>query len=164
MDLEYVANTTVNNAGICWAACIASISNYRKSTSYTALSIYNALSLVYSGTPIGNSTWIERGYLYCNMSYTGAGTLDVDELYSALHADRPVIFRVYRTDTDGTLKGHAVVLKAISQNRYSSVYTFMDPNYDSDYYAIFNGTDCDPDDFVYINADNTYDQWIYSTY
>lgn len=164
IDVEHVANETVNGVGICWAACIAAISNYRNGTSYDALDIYDALDLVYSETPVGDSNWIRRGYSYCGMSHTNGETLEVDELYDALNSDRPVIFRVYRTDSTGNLKGHAVVLKAITQTRYDSIYTFMDPNYTNEYYAFFDDTVCDPADLVYINADHTYDQWLYYAY
>ena len=41
----------MNGVGLCWAAAVASVSNYRKDTSYDAMDIYNALDELYSGTP-----------------------------------------------------------------------------------------------------------------
>ena len=53
LQVARVANANVNGHGLCWAACVAAVSNYRMNTSYTALNIYNALDAIYSGTPVG---------------------------------------------------------------------------------------------------------------
>ena len=64
LNVPYVANSTINGEKICWAACIAAVSNFRMNTHYRALDIYNALNDSYLGTPEGNNLWYRRGFSY----------------------------------------------------------------------------------------------------
>lgn len=43
LDVKRVANTTVNGAGLCWAACVASKVNYQKEIDLCAMDVYNVL-------------------------------------------------------------------------------------------------------------------------
>lgn len=164
LAVPQVDNDTVNGVGLCWAAAVASVSNYRKDTSYDAMDIYNALDGLYSGTPAGNETWYSRAYSYCNMSYTYTDPMEFVDLYDALDSkDRPVIFRVRRSE-NGSYIGHAVVLRYLCGGNEYTTYGFVDPNKTNTVYVDFYSPTCDPAEFEYYNGSRTYPDWVASIY
>jgi hypothetical protein len=164
LAVPQVDNDSVNGNGLCWAAAVASVSNYRKNTSYEAMDIYDALNELYSGTPAGTPTWYSRAYSYCNMSYTYTNPMEFVDLYDALDTkDRPVIFRVRRTE-NGSYIGHAVVLRYLCGGNEYTTYGFVDPNKTNTVYVDFYSPTCDPDEFEYYNGSRTYPDWIASIY
>lgn len=164
LAVPQVDNDTVNGEGLCWAAAVASVSNYRKDTSYDAMDIYDALDELYSGTPAGTPTWYSRAYSYCNMSYTYTNPMEFVDLYDALDSkDRPVIFRVRRSE-NGSYIGHAVVLRYLCGGNEYTTYGFVDPNKTNTVYVDFYSPTCDPDEFEYYNGSRTYPDWIASIY
>ncbi len=167
LNVQRVENATAGGKGLCWAASIAAVSNYRKGTSYSALDIYNALKNAYGGTPIGDDTWYRRGFGYCNMSCVfSPNNMQFSSLYTALRThNRPVIFNVYRTNNNGEVEGgHAVVLKYLCGGNEYTTYGFADPNNSNTVYINFEDPNCDPDNFVYYNGHNTYTIWASSVY
>ena len=164
LAVPQVDNDSVNGNGLCWAAAVASGSNYRKGTSYEAMDIYDALDELYSGTPAGTPTWYSRAYSYCNMSYTYTNPMEFVDLYDALDTkDRPVIFRVRRSE-NGSYIGHAVVLRYLCGGNEYTTYGFVDPNKTNTVYVDFYSPTCDPDEFEYYNGSRTYPDWIASIY
>lgn len=160
-ELPYISNTTINNVGICWAACVASIANYRVGTNYTASSLYYALKEEYGGTPEGTNVWYSRGYNLCNMSATVTSTLQWQTLYSLLSSGKPIIFRM----TDGAFlfpTKHAIVLKMFSGGNDYTTYGFMDPNFSTMRTVYMTGS-LDPNDFVYASGSTDY-SWYGSVY
>ncbi len=162
--VPYVANsTTTQGVGLCWAACIASVSNYKNNTSYTAGNIYTALSDLYSWEPIGNPVWARRGYIYCGMSFTGTDGMEMEALYNQLNNNNPVITSFFRDTDDGEV-GHSVVCRYFSGGDNYATYGFMDPNFENTVYVRHYDSNCDPDTFVYENPQQTYDEWRWSWY
>ena len=125
LQVSRVANaSSPNGQGLCWAACVAAVSNYRMNTSYSALDIYNALDALYGGTPTGNNAWIALGYSYCGMICTYTSGMSFSDLYFQLSTvGRPAIFGVYRTGG-----AHSVVCKYLMGGDEYATYGFMDPN------------------------------------
>jgi len=149
---------------LCWAASVAAISNYRKGTSYDAMDIYDALDDNYLGTPEGTPTWYRRAFSYCNMSYTNSSPMGFFDLYDALdNLNRPVIFRVHRTESGQDI-GHAVVLRYLCGGNEYTTYGFVDPNKTNTVYVDFYSPTCDPDEFEYYNGSKTYPDWIGAIY
>lgn len=159
-SFPYVSSTIIKDVGICWAACVAAIANYRMGTNYTAESLYYALDDLYSGTPEGTKKWYERGYALSGMSATVTSSLQWQTLYSLLSSGKPVIFRM----TDGKLfpTKHAIVLKLFSGGNDYTTYGFMDPNYSSTRTVYMTGS-LDPDTFVYTSGSYEY-SWYGSVY
>ena len=70
LNVRHVNNATVNGAGLCWAACISAVSNYRMGTNYNAIGLYNELYELYNEVPCGTDLWYYRGYAHCRMICT----------------------------------------------------------------------------------------------
>lgn len=160
LTVPQVDNDTVDGVGLCWAAAVASVSNYRKGTSYDAMDIYDALEGLYSGTPAGIPTQYSRAYSYCNMFYTYTDPMEFVELYDALDSkNRPVIL-----SENGSYIGHAVVLRYLCGGNEYTTYGFVDPNKTNTVYVDFYSSTCEPDEFEYYNGSRTYPDWITSIY
>ena len=100
LPVSFVKNgSTILGDGLCWAACVAAVSNYTNGTSYTAIQIYNALDYLYSGVPIGTNEWITKAYDYCGMGCFCRGTLTFFDLYEILHDQgSPAILGFYSSN------------------------------------------------------------------
>jgi len=134
----------VDGAGLCWAACIAAVSNYRMSTSYDAMDIYDALDDLCSGTPEGTNTWYKRGYTYCGMTCTCTSGMSFTSLYTQLSSNhKPAIFGMYRSGA-----AHTIVCKYFEGGNEYATYGFMDPNKTNTVYIQFSDPNLDPDNFV----------------
>lgn len=161
LAVPYVANTAVGGVGICWAASIAAISNYRNGSTYSAVSLYNGLQFDYGGVPKGAEPWYSRGFSACNM---GAPVVTGSAFYSSarsiLPGGKPIMVCVTNMIT-----AHAVVLKYLQQTSNPpydiiTTYGFMDSNYSSTQYAaVHNGSA-----FVYAPGATTYNLWFESVY
>ena len=171
LSVPYVSNATTSTGdGLCWAACVAAVSNYIKGTSYTALNIYNALNNAYSGTPSGTNEWISRGYTYCGMTCYLRGTMSFFDLYSILHDQgKPAIWGVYPNSSSHD--GHAIVLKMLEGGDEYATFGFMDPNTSSTVYVKYDDSDCDMNYFEYVadydgdgDSDSTYSDYRYTRY
>ncbi len=160
LPVSYVSNDTVNGEGVCWAACIAAVSNYRMNTSYDAMDIYDALDDLYLGTPQGSNTWYKRGYRYCGMTCTCTSGMSYSSLYTQLSSNhKPAIFGMYRNGG-----AHAIVCKYFQGGNEYATYGFMDPNKTNTVYIQFSDPNLDPDNFVYTNGLQTYNEWRYTRY
>lgn len=172
-DVPYVSNYTLSNGkGLCWAACIAALSNFYKNTSYTALDIYNLCDTYYSETPVGTETWYSRAYPLLGLAVsinTTSPALTYNQIYGYLETYGPFHIDMQRTDETGALKGHAIILCGIQvfqdteydSSNYYSIYHFRDPNKESvitvvaDYETMLNGAL-----LSYYNTLERYDTWI----
>ena len=163
LAVPHVNNSSANNKGLCWAASVASISNYRKGTSYSAFSLYNALNNLYSGTPEGTTTWYQRAFNYCNMSScsTLAYGMPVSNLYTQLSNGNPVIFSL-----QGNNVYHAIVCKSIQGTSTTLKYGFMDPNISGTTYMNFSYDPYgSPLSLNYVSSGGTvYSVWRYARY
>lgn len=173
--VPFVTNgKAVTGVGMCFTACVASISNYRTGTSYTANSLYNKLWINYSGYgsgdyPVGTLLWINRAFVTCNLAYnyepnglTGVRISDI------LSTDRPIYMSMVGTDSEGERYGHAVVLHGIYVGA-RNYYLLMDPNVDDTEgkVVIVSVTDDalnNAGHFVYTTEAITYTNWRYSFY
>ena len=120
---------------LCWAACVASISNYRKGTNYTAIKLHDELWIKYSGYgsgdyPVGTPTWIKRAFATCGLDYIYEGRgLNGKEVSDALSGKRPIYMGLGFADPENSNTGHAVVLQGIYINYGGrNFYQIMDPN------------------------------------
>lgn len=169
LGVPYVANANspASGKGICWAACVAAIANYRVGKSHTALSLHNQLWSYYTGMdaknyPTGDETWIKRAFTYCGMSYTYIESgLRGSQISSALSNGRPIYMSVLNSDG-----GHAVVIKGIyvygNGNNY---YQIMDPNTSGTVtVTVSDNVLNDSSYFTCTLSTGTYSNWRYSYY
>lgn len=155
LDVDPLTSPNGTEEQLCWATCIAMVSNYRTGSSYDANDIYEALDNEYSGTPSGTNTWYERGFDYCGMSYEYDTSMNFTDLINALADERPVIFDIYPKWY--STSGHATVLSGINGSYTSAVYTFCDPTDGLVFIADII------DDFYY-DAGKVYTDWRVSRY
>jgi len=162
LKVTRVANASVNNIGICWAACIAAVSNYKKSTSYTALNVYNALDKTYDYTPYGDEPWYTRGFDSCGLPTPTVviGSLSYSSSRSVLSSDKPIIMSIANKTV-----GHDLVIKYLwmNDNGIDYIYTwgFMDPNISSTVYIdVYNKTSFS----LYVSDVHTLTSWHRSVY
>lgn len=174
-DVPYVANISVNGAGLCWAATVASMSNYYKNTSYSALDVYNICSNNYSGTPAGNDYWYNMAYSLLDMTISidssSSASLTYNQIYGNLVTYGPIQIGLRRTDSLGNTHGHAIVISGIqvfqdtayNPSNYYSIYYIRDSNNESEVcYIVDYDAMTDGDLFEYIPPYDTsrcYDTW-----
>lgn len=156
------------NVGLCWAAAVASIVNYRLGYSKDAVDVFWDVVDAYPtdeyGVPEGDRTWVGRALNYYGISYTTAeGGMTASSVRTALIACKPI----YCHFSSGS-SAHAVVLRKVQYDSDGDkYYEFMDPNQDS--YVYVNLTEdaaTDPSQFVYSDSKvrSTYSTWVYSRY
>ena len=136
----YVANDSYNNKGLCWAACVASVVNYRKgNVAETAYSIFmdcwETVDYSDDDIPDGSDSWViiafeENGIN--NITYE-ANSLPVDYIEVLLGTySKPIIITVYRYDElGGVAGGHAIVVYEFYNGGGYGYTKVMDPNYSS---------------------------------
>ncbi len=136
-DVPFVENYSDNVSGLCWAATVASMSNFYKNTNYSASDIYNICDEAYSGTPAGNDTWYPRAYGELGMTIdmnVSSPALTYSQIYGNLVTYGPIQIGLRRTTASGTYKYHALII--------SGIQVFQDTIYDpSNYYAIYHFRD-----------------------
>lgn len=163
VDVDYVANGTINGEGICWAACIAAVSNRRMGTSYTAETLYHAVAAAYPGygSPSGTTNWYTRAYSVCGMNAATTTNLTLGALQVIMGtSQKPVICRL---ESNNQKPNHAVVLEHINITTQRVIYRFMDPNYESPVYYYWDDSVCNPDEMIYDNTADEY-SWYASVY
>lgn len=152
LNIPFVSNTSINGRGICWAACIAAVANYRHNYHYTASGVYYSLQTQYSGNPEGSDLWFNRGFQ--NIILTNCvkitSNLYYYSLYPLLQSDKPVIFDVYNSNET---VGHSIVCRYAYKGTSSVMYGFMDPNFAGESgtyrYVTITGTNGNLSNFVY---------------
>ena len=126
-------NTVPNDGSLCWAACVASVTNYLRGTSLSTIDVYNDCVSNFGQIPSGTSTWYQRAFLIYNINTAVNGPMSYSNLYGQLMMNRPPIVNLARND--GT-SGHALVLSGMvvfyenTTGEYYGTYSFMDPNYE----------------------------------
>ncbi|MBQ8280841.1 MAG: hypothetical protein IJZ25_00360 [Lachnospiraceae bacterium] len=122
----------VTNAGLCWTAAGASIINYYKKTSLTALSVYNSLKSAWGVSSIsGNIANIQKMFNFYSMSPDRKdGKLVYNQILNTLNNGSPIFCAIH----NGTY-GHIVVLCGAFNISTSYGYIYMDPNV-SDCYVL----------------------------
>lgn len=127
LGVNLVSNDSVNGVGICWASCVASKVNYQKRKSLYAIDVYNKVDSLYSGTPIGNTTWITRAYSAYDVNITTENnSVGASKCYSQLSSGKPLHITITRNGG-----AHGVLIAGVYYLDVSSaggVYTLMDPN------------------------------------
>lgn len=174
-DVPIVSNDTYNGSGLCWAASVASMSNYYHNTSYTARDIYNLCEANYSGTPAGNNTWYNRAYSLLNMSVsinTSSPALTYNQIYGNLVTYGPIQIGLKRVDSDGVSHAHAIIISGIqvfqdtanNPSNYYAIYYIIDSNLDTEInYIVDYDAMCDGELFEYIPCyaeTRCYDTWV----
>lgn len=131
LSVPIVSNTTSPDTGkgLCWAASIAAIINYRCSdegANYSALGLYNLLKTAYpgSGYPYGSAQWEQRGFNIASLTYThvNAGTT-FSNVQNIIDQYRPIYCGLQRTGA-----AHAVVIVGYYIGYGYYAYRLMDPN------------------------------------
>ena len=141
----YVANDEYNNKGLCWAACVASVVNYRRgNVAETAYSIFmdcwETVDCSEDNIPDGADKWVKIAFEengISNITYE-ANSLPVDYIEVLLGTySKPIIITVYRYDELGRVEGgHAVVVYEFYNGGGYGYFKVMDPNYDRSYITI----------------------------
>lgn len=163
--LPYVANSTVDGVGICWAACIASRVNYEKGKSLTAKQVYNkcnnATSGRPSGTPEGTGTWIKFGYSLYGIDVTCVNSgKNLSQITSLLSQNTPISCAFSRSGG-----AHEVLLVGVYIDASTNVYTFRDPNETGTVsIKVSNAALTDSSKVTYSNSSHTYSSWYRSIY
>lgn len=163
LNVARVANGTVNGTGICWAASVAAVANYRNGTNYTAQDIYDAMDDMYLGTPAGNTTWYNRAFSYVGLHCSSeSGGVSYSAVNHELSDGNPAIFSVKSTASGVQ---HAIVCKSIKGYTNGLKYGFMDPNHSGTTYSALISDASNPDNFVYTSPGGTvYNSWLYFRY
>ncbi len=126
VDARYVANTSVNGAGLCRASCGASIINYKKGTNLDALTIYNRLATVYNDTPVGYHYWISKMWSQYGVTMTHKyHKLSYATINEQLLNQNPIYCAFYNANDN---YAHAVVLVGTFAQAETVFYVYMDPN------------------------------------
>lgn len=125
LSVPIVANASINGHGLCWAAALASRTNFINNSSLTALTVYYDLDSAYSGVPAGSSTWIMNGYNYYGVTTTYLNRmLNCVEVYNNIRIDNPIQMSLSRSGGS-----HAVVLSGITINTDATgIYRLTDSN------------------------------------
>ena len=165
-----------NGKGICWAASIASILNYRIGTNYTAISLYNRLWAVINGSnpsdpPVGNARWTGLAFAINNVEYTDHSALSGAQISNILSSDRPIYMGLSGVDNSGESHGHAVVLEGIYVGA-ANFYLIVDSNEYNPNSATGNVITVSVTDnvlingasFVYTTDSITYNGWVRTVY
>lgn len=172
LNVPYVANTSINGKGLCWAACVATNVNYIRGTSYTALDVYNALVSQNNGTPVGNTEWIKKAYQQYGITPTvydrdthNPYTLNYTQIYGNLYSNKPIHIGLLRS----TGAAHGIVITGITAyyetviSEYYAYYYFRDPSTSSEvclqvgYDVMLDGTKLE----YYSPGNNVvYDDWM----
>ena len=143
----------------CWAACVASMTNYKKGTSYTANNVYvdcwASVSYDPNNKPSGTYNWINTAYgLYnVSLSYLNSG-LTGSSVVSYISWNRPIHIGV----TDTTLNaGHGLVIAGVTSTGSGGYYYLMDTN-ESNYVTIYvNSTNWNStSNFAYVTSYDNY--------
>lgn len=165
LSLPYVANSSVDGVGICWAACIASRVNYEQGKSLTAKQVYNKCDNATSGrpggTPQGNGTWIKFGYsLYgINVTCVNSGK-NLGQITSLLDKNTPISCAFSRSGG-----AHEVLLTGVYIDASTNVYTFRDPNEKGTVsIKVSDAALTDYSKVTYTNSSYTYSSWYRSIY
>lgn len=176
LQVPFVANDSVDDIGICWAACIASRVNYHNGTSYTAMQIYDACnnsedSNRPTGTPEGSNNWILFGYSLYGINATSvSGGKNLGQIESLLANDKPIMCFISRVvvDANGEEKayGHGVLLIGVYIYGSSNIYMFRDPNEPNGIVSINVSEEAltDATKVTYSNSYHTYPNWFRSVY
>lgn len=157
LNVDYVENKTSDaGAGLCWAASIAAISNFRKGTNWGAYPLYSALKSSYDTEPIGTMTWYKRAFEYLNMTYASAyGVPTWQMVYNTLNISRPIMMTVERTES-GSTYAHAIVCTSFIGGDGYAVFGFMDPNHSDTQFVTFSDSTLNMSNFTYVSATRTY--------
>lgn len=134
-DVDFVPQIKSN---VCWAACMACISNYVRNTSYTAANIVNYIYThetvnLKQGETSNNFTRelsdvasYMRDDFYLSKYVFCTDYISTNFVLTSLQKDRPLIVNFYPVNDLAATK-HALVASGI--NVTSSYLTLMDPNY-----------------------------------
>ena len=167
------------SAGICWAACLASMFNFRIATQLTAKDVYNYLKTYYPSTEpqsgqLSYSRFFARYGIPCNFF---SSPLGYETVKSCLNGDKPVICQIYNV-YNGSV-AHAVLLQAARRSNsipsgfntsssYIYYYTVMDPGVEppatSAHYAVMIVDPADEMIISYTSDAFTFTRWQVSTY
>lgn len=165
INAELIGNDTnpTTGAGLCWAACGASIVNYYKGTSYTALDMYNKVKLGTGGIPVGNTSYQKAMYGMCGLKFDYVSRrLKFDDVISTLKSGSLIKYGVSRNGG-----AHAVVLCGAFRISSSYGFIYMDPNVSEGYVINYNDASVANSitgNFYYYNGQVRYDNVINAFY
>ena len=116
------------NDGNCWAACVASIGEYKSSRSYTAREICDIAEIGYDE---GAFPWEAQEVMFDVFGWWGLSTLywhppSVQKITSDIQNWKPIYAHF-----QGQTNAHAVVFRGYSSNMSSFTISYMDPNFDT---------------------------------
>lgn len=131
LNVDLIGNQTLDGSPVCWAACGASIINYKKGTNLVASDIYYALKNKYNDIPSGQSYWENKMWDLYGVSMTHKyHKLSYSTVCSTLSARKPIYCAFAYATPSGSLSGagHAVTLIGSYQNAGKVYYIYMDPD------------------------------------
>lgn len=137
LNVPHVHNTVCgyghSEHGLCWAACVAMMVNYRDSKSLSALTVWNAMKTSADSDPVGTVSTINGAFDKYNYSHSSySKSISASEVLGALSSDKPVFMSIEGTKNSGGDIAHAVVICGISIENATSTsanitYTINDP-------------------------------------
>lgn len=108
---------------ICWAACTASVGQYKTGINRTSLDVANYLNKTGAGTVVDCQNAL-NGMYSLGSTPTASGLYYFNYLVNQINSDKPVI-AVFMPAVG--LTGHAVTLCGYNSSSSSASYSYMDP-------------------------------------
>lgn len=110
---------------LCWAACVASVGQYKTEKNRSAKQVANEMGIDYDAGSDLSLIIDGLGSIYGIAAYEAGGVLLTESVADVLMAGGGVIAICY---TDDAANGHAVVVCGYSANSSGCTYKIMDPN------------------------------------
>lgn len=165
LDVEQVDNDIVNGAGICWAACAASLGEYYTGVNLEAIDVYTGLQGIYGGTPIGVRLWMERAALYYNLTADyNMQEYSFSTVRNYIRNGDPIYITIYGYTSNQDECSHGVLIDGYANVSGTANYCYrlMDPNVSGHAWSEPFASNSVSSYFVYIHdgqTDYNYTDW-----
>ena len=113
-----------SGSSICWAACMASVANYKLGTDHTAQSVSTLCGYTTAQTLNRMYSWLDQ-YFHLYYITVNSNNNSFDNIWASLNADNPVIALFdYSTNTATKKSFHFMVVRGMY---YYGSFSVMDP-------------------------------------
>lgn len=173
LNVSHVHNTTCDYGhGLCWAACVAMMVNYRDGKSLTASDVWRATKTSEDPDPEGDIETVSHAfdkYNYSHNTYKDQ-CISASEVLGALSSNKPVHMAISGKKTNGEKIGHGVVICGISIENATSTsaditYTINDPErYDLKSIIVKANPSKAVNTISYSLTNSTYNKWTDTIY
>ncbi|MDE5994371.1 MAG: C39 family peptidase [Oscillospiraceae bacterium] len=170
LNVPHVANTACDYGhGLCWAACMAMMVNYRNGKSLSALRVWQDMKTSDNPDPVGDINIISRAfnniYNYDHALFVNR-SISASEVLGALSSNKPVYIAVSRGDFAHTLVICGVVFNNSTSTSSIITYTVKDPNNKNSVqsFTVVGSPTKAINSIAYISDDIVYDEWTDTIY